>query len=110
MTDKISSKVGYMVMGLGVGSLISILFAPKSGEDTREYLTDKAKEASGYAHRQARDLRGRAGDLIEHAKEVVSQQKEQIVTAVNVGREVYHQEQLIGRSGRRNGPQSRAGF
>ncbi|MGD0965461.1 MAG: YtxH domain-containing protein [Candidatus Acidiferrales bacterium] len=110
MTDKILSKVGYMAVGLGVGSLISILFTPQSGEDTREYLTDKAKGASGYAQKQARDCRGRAGDLIKHAKEVVSQKKEQIVTAVNVGREVYHQEQLVGRSGTRNSLASRPGF
>lgn len=110
MEDKILSKVGYMMVGLGVGSLISILFAPKSGEDTREYLTDKAKEASGYAHKQARDVRGRAEDLIGHAKEVALQKKEQIVTAVSAGREVYHQEQLIGRSGKRNALESRTGF
>jgi gas vesicle protein len=110
MEDKIIQKVAYIVTGIGVGSLISILFAPKSGEDTREYLTDKAKEATGYAQRQAREIRGRAGDLVQHAKEAVSQKKEQIVTAMNVGRDVYHQEQLVARSGRRNALGSRPGF
>ena len=102
MPDKMLSKVGYMIAGLGVGSLASILFVPQSGDDARKYLTDKTKESSEYAQRQTRTLRGRAVDLITHAQEVVSQKREQIVTAVNVGREVYHQEQLVGRSGQRN--------
>ena len=32
------------LLGLGVGVGIGILFAPKSGEETREYLRSKANE------------------------------------------------------------------
>lgn len=110
MADKILSTVGYMVAGLGVGSVVSLLFVPQSGEDTRKYITDKTKEASGYAQKKTRALRVRTADLIEHAHEVVSQKRERIMTAVNVGREVYQQQQLVGRSGRHNALGSRLGF
>jgi gas vesicle protein len=43
MVEKISSKVSYLLVGVGIGSLVGILFAPKSGEDTREYLAQKAR-------------------------------------------------------------------
>jgi gas vesicle protein len=57
MAEKIDSKVGYLLMGLGVGSLIGILLAPKSGEETREYLSQSVNKGSEYAHKKVRDLR-----------------------------------------------------
>jgi gas vesicle protein len=92
MAEKIDSKVSYFLVGLGIGSLIGILFAPKSGEETREYLSQKAKEGSEYAQKKVRELRERAGDLVERGKEVVTQNKEQIASAVDVGHEAYQQE------------------
>jgi gas vesicle protein len=92
MAEKIDSKVSYFLVGLGVGSLIGILFAPKSGEETREYLSQKVNEGSEYAQKKVRELRVHAEDLVERGKEVVSQEKEKIAAAVDVGRETYQQE------------------
>jgi len=92
MADKIASKVSYFLVGLGIGSLIGILFAPKSGGDTREYLSQKVKEGSEYAQKKARELRERAEDLVGRGKEGVTQKKEQIAAAVDVGREAYQRE------------------
>ena len=41
MADNVGSKVSYFLVGLGVGALMGVLFAPKSGEDTREYLAKR---------------------------------------------------------------------
>ena len=41
MADNAGSKVTYFLVGLGVGALVGILFAPKSGEETREFLASK---------------------------------------------------------------------
>jgi gas vesicle protein len=38
------SKASFFLVGLGIGAMVGLLFAPKSGEDTREYLTGKADE------------------------------------------------------------------
>jgi gas vesicle protein len=112
MAQKTLSKAGYLLGGLGVGSLIGILFAPKSGEETREFLTHKVKEGGGYAQKQARDLKERAEVFVERGKEAVSAKKEQIATAVNVGRQVYRSEfeQANERNRNRRALQSRAGF
>ncbi len=92
MSDNIGSKVSYFMVGLGIGALVGILFAPKSGEETREYLTKKAEEGREYAQRKARELRERADDLIERGKEVAVRQKESIGAAVDAGREAYQRE------------------
>jgi gas vesicle protein len=54
MTEKIDSKVTYFLLGSGVGSLIGILFAPKSGEDTREYLSRKVMKGASTPRRKCR--------------------------------------------------------
>jgi gas vesicle protein len=92
MAEKIDSKVSYFLVGLGVGSLIGILFAPKSGEETREYLSQKVNEGSKYAQKKVRELTVHAEDLVERGKDVVTQKKEQIAAAVDVGGETYQQE------------------
>ena len=43
MSERIDSKAAFFLVGLGIGSLIGVLFAPKSGEETRESLTQNSK-------------------------------------------------------------------
>jgi gas vesicle protein len=86
------SKVSYFLAGLGIGALVGILFAPKSGEETREYLTSKADEGRDYAQRKARELRERAEDLIERSKEIMDRQKEGVAAAVEAGKDAYRRE------------------
>ncbi|MGB6430752.1 MAG: YtxH domain-containing protein [Candidatus Acidiferrales bacterium] len=90
--NQVGSKVTFFLVGLGIGALVGILFAPKSGEDTREYLMDKADEGREYAQRKARELRDRAEDLVERGKKVASNQKESISAAVEAGRDAYQRE------------------
>jgi gas vesicle protein len=92
MSDNGGSKFSYFLVGLGVGALLGILFAPKSGEETREYLKEKAEEGREFAQRRARELRERAEEMVERGKEVVGRQKEQIAAAVEAGKDAYQRE------------------
>ena len=38
------SKLSYFFLGLGLGVAAGVLFAPKSGAETREFLRSKAEE------------------------------------------------------------------
>jgi gas vesicle protein len=57
MADNVGSKVTYFLVGLGIGALVGVLFAPKSGEETRDLLSKKADEGRDFAQRKARELR-----------------------------------------------------
>jgi gas vesicle protein len=92
MAENVGSKISYFMVGLGVGALLGILFAPKSGEETREYLSQKAEEGKEYAQRKARELKERAEDLIERSKGVATRQKDSIAAAVEAGRDAYQRE------------------
>jgi gas vesicle protein len=86
-------SIFYFLVGLGVGSLIGILYAPKSGEETRNHLVQKAKEASEYAQKKGRELTESAENLMERGKESMTHKKERITTAIHAGREAYHREE-----------------
>ena len=95
MSDNVGSRVSFFLVGLGIGALVGILFAPKSGEETREYLSSKAEEGRDFAQKKDRELRERAEDLIERSKEIMARQKEAISTAVDAGKETYKREAKI---------------
>ncbi|MGB2628408.1 MAG: YtxH domain-containing protein [Candidatus Acidiferrum sp.] len=92
MADNVGSKVSYFLVGLGVGALMGVLFAPKSGEDTREYLSKRADEGRDFAQKKARELRDRADDLLERSKEVASRKRESLSAAVEAGRDAFLRE------------------
>jgi gas vesicle protein len=92
MADNVGSKVTYFLVGLGVGAMVGILFAPKSGEETREFLSQKADEGRDFAQRKAKELRERADDLIERSKDAASRGKDSISAAVEGAREAYRRE------------------
>ncbi len=96
MADNVGSKVSYFLVGLGIGALVGVLFAPKSGEETRQFLADKADEGKEFAQRKARELRERADDLIERGKETASRHKETISAAVEGARDAYRREAAKG--------------
>lgn len=95
MSDSGSSKFSFFLVGLGIGALMGILFAPKSGEETREFLSSKADEGRDYAQKKARELRERADDVIQRGKDLVNKQKEALSSAVDAGRETYKRESKI---------------
>jgi gas vesicle protein len=90
--DNGGSKVSVFLIGLGIGALVGILFAPNSGEDTREFLSNKADEGRDYAQRKARELRERAEDLLERSKEIMDRQKDALAEAVDAGKDTYKRE------------------
>ena len=95
MSDNASSKFSFFLVGLGIGALLGILFAPKSGEETRDFLSSKADEGRDYAQKKARELRERADDLIQRGKDVENKQKDALSSAVDAGKETYKRESKI---------------
>jgi gas vesicle protein len=92
MADNVGSKVSYFLVGLGVGALLGVLFAPKSGEETREYLAKRADEGREYAQKRAKELRERADELIERGKDVAARKRDSLAAAVEAGREAFLRE------------------
>jgi gas vesicle protein len=84
-----SSKFSYFAFGLGLGLAVGVLFAPKSGEETRDYLRSKADESKDYLRQRGDELRGQAGDILERGKTVVNRQRDHLSAAVEAGKQAY---------------------
>ena len=84
-----SNRLSYFFLGVGIGVAIGVLFAPKSGEDTRKYLRDRAEEGRDYVKKRYDELREQAGGLVDKGKDTVARQKEQLSAAVEAGKQAY---------------------
>jgi gas vesicle protein len=83
------SKMVFFLAGLGVGAIVALLFAPQSGEETREYLSQRADRGRDYVGGKSRELRRQAEELVEKAKDLVTQQKDQLSAALEAGKQAY---------------------
>ncbi|MGB7762230.1 MAG: YtxH domain-containing protein [Bryobacteraceae bacterium] len=79
------------LLGLGVGVGIGILFAPKSGEETREYLRNKANEGGDLLKQKSSDLKQTASEWVDKSKEAVNRQKDNLADAVEAGKQAYRE-------------------
>ena len=71
-----TESISAFVVGLGAGAAIGVLFAPRSGDDTREYILENAKDGVDGAVAAGRKLTQRAQQSIDEAKGRVSHAKE----------------------------------
>jgi gas vesicle protein len=87
-----TSKINYFCVGVGIGAVAGLLFAPKSGAETRDEMTRKVEEGKEYAQSKVRELRERAEDVVESGKQASARFKQSITGAVAAGRAAYEDE------------------
>ena len=86
------SKILYFLSGISVGALIGVLFAPKSGRETREYLVNKAEESRDILSRKSAEYRDQATEYLERGKSALNAQKEHLSAAIEAGKSAYRTE------------------
>ena len=77
------------LLGLGVGVGIGMLFAPKSGQETREIIKNKAGEGTDYLKQRSTDLKQSASEWVDKGKEALGKQKDNFADAMEAGRQAY---------------------
>ncbi len=86
------SKLAFFLAGMGVGAVLALLYAPKSGKETREYLSQKAEQGRDYIASKSRELREQAGDLVDKGKDLVAEGRERVSAAYEAGRQAWKDE------------------
>ncbi len=118
--DNGNSGLGWFLAGLGLGALVGVLYAPKSGSETRESLAQSALDAKEKAAALAQQGIDKANDYVaqgkqvageyvdkgkeyyekgrsqwseyvEKGKQLVQDQQERVQSAVEAGKEAYTQ-------------------
>jgi gas vesicle protein len=91
MSDRDANSFVWFLAGLGLGALAGVLYAPRSGSETREVIRQRAEDGRDYVRNRAREAREQASQWADRGREVVSQQKEQFRAAYEAGRQAYHE-------------------
>ncbi len=79
------------LLGLGVGVGIGMLFAPKSGQETRELIKTKAGEGTDYLKQRGTELKQSASEWVDKGKDALNRQKENLSDAMEAGKQAYRE-------------------
>jgi len=66
-----SNSFGWFLAGLVVGAGAALLAAPRSGKDTRDYLSRTTKDSREAMEASGRELMDRGKDLYNQGKKIV---------------------------------------
>jgi gas vesicle protein len=91
MSDRDGNSFVWFLAGLGLGALAGVLYAPRSGSETREAIRARAEEGREYVRGRAREARDQANQWADRGREVLNEQKEQFRAAYEAGRQAYNE-------------------
>ena len=91
MSDRDGSSFGWFLAGIGIGALVGILYAPRSGSEMRDAIRARAEEGRDYMRDRARQARDQASEWADRSRDVLNQQKEQFRAAYEAGRQAYQE-------------------
>jgi len=80
------------ILGGIVGAGIALLFAPKSGSDTRQMIKDLAGDVKDKAQHYVDDVKGKVSSGIDKGKGLYEEKKSMISSAFDAGKEAYVKE------------------
>ncbi len=100
--EKHNGGVGNLLLGVLIGAGVALLFAPRSGEETRTDISRRARRAGSSVKGVAEEMTGQVVDTFEGARARVEEQldtartaieakKAQVARAMEAGREAAQQ-------------------
>jgi gas vesicle protein len=113
-SDSISTRLTYLLIGGGIGAILALLFAPKSGHELRGDIKDATRKGIDRSREAAQQLTDRAGEyyeatrdraselytqaagkvteLSQTAREAASRQSGTLTAAIDAGKKAYQEE------------------
>jgi len=99
----VATRLTYLLIGGGIGAIIALLFAPKSGSELRGDIADvtrkgidKTREGARYVGDKAGEyygtVREKAGEWTGTVRDAATQKRGQFSAAVEAGRQAYSEE------------------
>ncbi|HET8647702.1 MAG TPA: YtxH domain-containing protein [Vicinamibacteria bacterium] len=99
-----SSFLAFLLGGL-TGAAVALLYAPRTGRETREMLNEKLREGGErskdlreQAREKSRAFMEEAGDYMDRGREVVEDRKGRLAAAFEAGRQAYRDEKEKSKS------------
>jgi gas vesicle protein len=87
------------MLGALSGAALAILFAPRSGRETRELLGEKLRETADSGRKlgeqaleKGREMAEDASGYVDRQREALDRRRERLAAAVEAGRQAYREE------------------
>jgi gas vesicle protein len=112
--ESISTRLTFLLIGGGIGAILALLFAPKSGQELRGDIADATRKGIDRSREAAQQLgdrageyyeatRGRAaelysqaaervGEVAQNAREAAARQGGTLTAAIDAGKKAYQEE------------------
>jgi gas vesicle protein len=112
--DSVSTRLTYRLIGGGIGAVIALLYAPKSGQELRGDIADATRKGIDRSREAAQQLGDRAGEYYETtreragelystaaervgevartARETATRQTSTVAAAIDAGKKAYQEE------------------
>ena len=112
--DSLSTRLTYLLIGGGIGAILALLFAPKSGQELRGDIADATRKGIDRSRETAQQLGQRAGEYYEvtrdratelystaadkvsevaqTAKDVAARKTGSVTAAIDAGKKAYQEE------------------
>jgi gas vesicle protein len=85
-------KALFLVLGAAIGAATALLFAPRSGEETRKLIATKAREGADLIANRTKAVAGKTSEFVERGKEILQQQRDQLSAASEAFKQAYREE------------------
>lgn len=112
--DSISTRLTYLLIGGGIGAILALLFAPKSGQELRGDIADATRKGVDRSREAAQQISERAGqyyeatrdraselytqaaekvgEVAQTARDTATRQKSTMAAAIDAGKKAYQEE------------------
>ncbi len=97
--DNGGSQVGFFLAGLGIGAVVALLLAPRSGKETRDIIVQKAEEGRDFVMNKSEEIRKQAEEAVDKGKDLVNKQKDLLSAALEAGKQAYQDEKTKAKQG-----------
>ena len=67
--DNISTRLTFFLVGAGIGAVLALLFAPKSGEELRNDIADATRKGIDKSREAAQQIGTKAGEYYDTTKQ-----------------------------------------
>jgi gas vesicle protein len=71
--DETVSRLAWFLTGAVIGATVAILYAPKSGKDTRKFITDRAQQGKQAVADTSKDLVDASKEMFERGRKLVDE-------------------------------------
>ena len=63
-------KLGWFVAGAVLGGAVALLYAPKSGKETRQFITKKTGEGREVLNQTSKDVAEKSREIFDRGKQI----------------------------------------